>query len=134
MEPAKTANLQSAPNTALSAVSNNEKSGITVASSVTFNWCAEAESGTGNRPADNVSGASGGQAVGGFGNSSEYKEYSVPGVPGAGTYTLSLYYCSGEGTAQFGIVVNSTLQTTSALRKQQLLRAIPAKNRFSKSR
>ncbi len=81
--------------------------------STAFNWCVEAESGSGNRSSEKNSQASGGQAVGGFGGSSEYMSYTVSGVPSAGSYTLHLWYVSAE-RPQFGLVVNSVLQTVSA--------------------
>lgn len=73
----------------------------------------EAESGSGNRGAASSGQASGGQYVGGFGNSGEYMNYTITGIPSAGNYTLRIWYASGENP-QFGLVVNGNLQTTSA--------------------
>ena len=76
------------------------------------NWCVEAESGSSNRSVSSNNLASGGQCIGGFGNSSEYADYTITGVPSAGNYTLHIWYTSGENP-QFGIVINGNLQTAS---------------------
>lgn len=83
------------------------------ATTTSLNWCVEAENGSGNRGVESNSQASGGQSIGGFGNSGEYMNYTITGVPTAGSYTLHLWYTSGE-IPQFGIVVNNgVLQTVS---------------------
>lgn len=83
------------------------------AATTSLNWCVEAESGSGNRGMQSSGQASGGQFLGGFGNSSEYADYTITGVPAGGGYTLHLWYTSGDNP-QFGIVVNGNLQTASA--------------------
>ena len=80
---------------------------------VAFNWCSEAESGSGNRNPERNSQASGGQLVGGFGGSNEYMSYTLSNVPSAGNYTLHVWYSSAE-KPQFGLVVNAVLQTVAA--------------------
>lgn len=78
----------------------------------TYNQCFEAENAAGSGTVGNDANASNGQYVGGIGNSSEYRQFSVPAVPSAGTYTLKIRYATGENPL-IGIVVNGVLSTMS---------------------
>ena len=69
--------------------------------------CVEAEGPNGNRITFTDSQASGGKAVGGFGNATEFMTYALPGVSAAGSYTLRLYYVSGDAQAGIGLVANN---------------------------
>jgi hypothetical protein len=86
---------------------NSNQVAVTNCSTPAFSWCTEAETsnGNGNRSEQTDSQASAGKFVGGFGGTGEFMEYTIANVPTATSYTLHLWYTSGE-TPQIGIVLN----------------------------
>lgn len=76
-----------------------------------FNQCVEAEDAAGSGTVYADGSASGGKGRGDYGNSSEFLDYTISGVPVAGQYLMKLRYASGE-TPSAGILVNGVgLQT-----------------------
>ncbi len=96
----------------------------------TFNQCLESETSTGNGTVTNDPNASNGSTRGEQNNNNHYVDYSVTGVPVAGTYYVTLrYYSSSAPTVS--VKVNSENPSNLSLANSGSWNIVSATHQFS---